>query len=411
MAITSSFSNMLNEFVNEDLLYNEMKKKNWFMANLPTEKNWLGGAYKIPFVGAVGTSVAFGAYTDAADISEETTVRGSVDFAEMTSSMIFNNKDISQHGTVSEQNFLKMLPDAIMRHTKFVDRLVSTSMLGGGYISAVTADGTSGGLITVDDPERFQLKQKVFVDDGDSSPSAAGYIRAINSNTGVLTIFDAITGGSVINLSTYTVAQAAKIYAPGQQVSGFASLRGILLPSTDGGDASYAGVTKTDYQHTQAISSSGSDITATNILTKLFDFLTLVRKRGQGNPTKCVMSWKNYASCLKSLESSKGAFNVRPGAASAEVFPWDSTTIGGFAGSMELVAVHEASNAEIVLLDLDSMKFASNGGFKRVKTPEGLEYFTVRATTGHSYIVDHCMQGNLIVKAPANNGILHSISY
>lgn len=411
MATTATFSNMLNEFVNEDLLFNELVKRDWMMSNLEQEKNWVGGSYIIPFIGAVGSSVSFGSLTAASDIAEEVTVRGEIDYAEAWGSMIFNETDLMQHGKISEQNFLKILPDAISRHMDFMKYTISTGLLAGNIVSKLTADGDASGNITVADPERFALNMKVYVDDGDSAASAAGYVRTIDLNTGVLTIYDARTAGSVLNLSGYTVAQSAVVYADGQQSNGFASLKDVLLPLSAGGATTYAGVTKTAYPHMQAIAVDGSTITATNILTKIFDAYVTVRKRGSGKPFKVIMSYKNFGSCLKSLESAKGSFNVMPGSSKTSVYGWDEIVVGGFAGALTLVAVQEMADSEIFFLDLESMKFASNGGIRRRKSPEGIEYHVVRNTTGYQYIVDNCLMGNLVVKSPSKNGCLHSISY
>ena len=291
MATTATFSNMLNEFVNEELLFNELVKRDWMMSNLEQEKNWLGGSYIIPFIGAVGSSVAFGSLTASSDIA------------------------------------------------------ISTGLLAGNIVSKLTADGDASGNITVADPERFAIGMKVYVDDDNSAASAAGYVRTIDLNTGVLVIYDARTGGAVINLSAYTVAQSAVVYADGQQANGFASLKKVLLSSANGGDATYGGVTKASYPHMQAINIDGSSITATNILTKIFDAYVTVRKRGSGKPFKVIMSYKNFGSCLKSLESAKGSFNVMPGSSKTSVYGWDEVTVGGFAGALSLVAVQEMADS------------------------------------------------------------------
>lgn len=410
MATTRSFSNMLNEFVSEKLLFTELTERNWFMKNLEQEKDWLGGSYILPIVAGVGSTVTYGSLASATDIAEETTLRGSISYAEVWASMLFRETDLVQHGKISEQNFLKILPDQLNRHLDFVSYTISTGLMNAGFISKASVDGTAGGDITVNDPERFQIGMKVSVDDDDSSP-VTGYVTAINLNTGVVHLQSARSGGSDVNLSTYTVAQNAVLYADGQQSNGFQSLKDCLLSSANGGGASYAGITKATYPHMQAINVDGSTITATNILTKVFDAYVTIRKRGGGKPFKVVMSYKNFGSCLKQLEASKGAYNVMPGKKSTAVYGWTEISVAGFAGELSLVAVQECQDTEIYFLDLDSMKFASNGGMRRRKSPDGIEFNETRATTGFTYIVDHMLFGNLIVKSPGKNGMLYSISY
>jgi hypothetical protein len=412
MATTSTFSNMLNEFVGEKMLMAELKKRDWVLSNVELDTEVVASPYILPFLSNVGSTVTFGSLAADTDIAEEQTLRGEVTYAEAWSSMIFQEMDLMEHGKVSEQNFLKILPDALKRHLDFFKYTVSTGLLAGNIVSKLTADGDASGNITVADPERFPIGMKVIVDDDDSAASSAGYVRTVDMNTGVLVIYDARSGGSVVNLSAYTTAQNAVVYADGQQSNGFTSLKSILLPaSVTGGSASYAGLTKANAPILQAIVASGSDISASNILEKIFDHYVTTRKRGGGKPFKVIMSYKNFGSCLKALENTKGAFNVMQGSKKAEVYGWDEIEVGGFAGVLSLVAVQEMADSEIYFLDLESWKFVSNGGFRRRKSPEGIEYFTKRATTGYSYVVDHCLKGNIVCKNPAKNGVLHSISY
>jgi len=410
MATTASFNNMLNEYVNEKLLMSMLKERNYFFNMLDHSKDWQGGSYILPWLAGVGSSVKWGGLSASNDIAEETTLRGEVSIKEVYGTMKFNSTDLLRNGKVSEQNFLKILPDALERHMKFMSDLISTSIMNSGFVSKATADGTAGGLITVDDPERFQIGMKVSVDD-DNSTAQAGYVTAIDMNTGVLTIKDARSSGSAVNLSGYALAQNAKIYAEGQQDDGFESLTNVLLSSANGGGSTYGGQTKASYPILQAINVDGSSITATNILSKIFDAYVTIRKRGGGAPFKVLMSYKNFGSCLKSLENSKGAFNTVPGKKASSVYGWTSISVAGFAGELELVAVQECNNEHILFIDPSSMKFASVGGIQRMKSPDGNEYFVERATTGYTYIVDHQLHGNMLVKIPQHNGILYGISY
>lgn len=411
MSTTRSFSNMLNEYLPYNLLFDELKKRDWLMKNVDQDDSWLGGNLIIPFLGAVGSSVTFGSLAAANDIAQEITVRGQISaYNEVWSSMIFNETDLLQHGKLSEQNFLKILPDALERHAAYLKGVISQNLLTGSFVSIATVDGTSGGLITVNEPDRYEIGQKVIVDDNNSSP-ATGYVRAIDMNTGVLTIYDARSGGSAVDLSGYTVAQAATIYQDGQQSNGFTSLRSQLLPLSAGGPATIFGVTKTDYPFTQAIAIDGSSVSAVNILQKIFEAYVSIRRKGGGAPFSVVMSYKHYGSCLKVLETNKGAFNVKPMSASSTVYGWDEIEVGGFAGTLKLVAVQEMNDTEIYFLDMKTIKFFTNGGIRRRRNPDGREFYEIRNTTGYQYIVDHCLFGELVVSEPKKNGILYGITY
>lgn len=419
MATTRSFSAMLNDYLPNVLLKEEFMKRDYVLSHCELDEGWVGAsstsneaAYIVPFKAAGGSSVAFGALTDASDIAEDQYVRGRVATAkEAWGSMIFNHRDIMEHNKVSEKNLLKLLPGSVEDFMDYMKNLVSMNLLNGESIAALSADGDASGNFTVADPARFVLGQKIYIDDGDSSPTY-GYIRSINMNTGVITLYDARSAGAVVNISGYTTAQSAKVYNAGQQSAGFLSLKGSLLSSANGGDSTLYGVTKTAYPYTQSINVLGSGITSVNIMEQIFDAVTTVRRLGKGRPTDILMSYKNLGSCMKVIEGSKGSYNVKPGSQSASQYGWTELEVGSVAhGGMKLIGVQECDDSEIYILDWRGIKFASNGMFQKRKSPDGNEYFEVRATTGYSYIVDVCLFGELIVERPSYQGIIYSISY
>lgn len=411
MSTTVSFSNMLNQYLPVSLLFEDIKKRDWLLKNIEQDDSWLGGTLIIPFLGAVGSTVTFGSLAAANDIAEEISVRGQLAaYQECWGSMIFNETDLMQHGKLSDQNFLKIIPEALERHASYFKGVISQSLLTGSFVAKATANGDASGNITVAQPDRFQIGMKVQVDDDDSSP-VTGYVSSINLNTGVINLVTARGGATPVNLSAYTVAQNAVIYQDAQQANGFTSLRSQLLSAANGGATNHLGVAKTAYPFLQAINVSGADVTAANILSKIFDAYVTIRRLGGGSPFKVVMSYKNFGSCLKVLETQKGAYNVKPGSSSTQVYGYDEIEVGGFAGTLSLVGIQEMDDDIIYFLDMKSMKFYTNGGIRRRKSPDGKEYFEVRNTTGFQYIVDHCIFGDLVVHEPKKNGIMFSISY
>jgi hypothetical protein len=124
------------------------------------------------------------------------------------------------------------------------------------------------------------------------------------------------------------------------------------------------------------------------------------------------MSYKNLASCIKVIEASKGAFNVVPGSQRASQYGWTEIEVGSVTkGALKLVGVQEADDDIIMFLDWRGLKFHSNGFFQKRMSPDGIEYFEVRATSGFQYIVDVCLFGELVVNRPSYCGVLYSISY
>lgn len=412
MATTRSFQDMLNEFLPNELLREEFVKRDYLLSKIEKQNDWLGGTLIVPFKAAGASSVAFGSLTASNDIGEDKYVRGSVSgHKEVWGSMVFNHRDLMEHGQISEQNFLKILPGSIEDFMDYMKNVVSVNLLNGAHFATLIADGDASGNITVDRPDRFVIGQKVYVDDGDSAP-AYGYVRSINMNTKVVTLYDARSGGSVVNLSGYAVAQAAKCYNDGAQANSFSALRDALLSAANGGSSTLYGVTKTLYPYLQSINVDGSDITATNIMQKIFDALTTIRQLGKGNPTDIVMSYKNFGSCIKVIEASKGAFNVVPGSMRASQYGWTEIEVGSVTkGALKLVGVQEADDDIVMFLDWRALKFYSNGFFQKRKSPDGIEFYEERATTGYTYIVDVCLFGELVVHRPSYCGILHGLDY
>jgi len=419
MATTRSFSAMLNDYAPDALLDQEFMKRDWLLSNAERDDGWLGAssttgeaAYIVPFVGASASSVEFGQLAASNDVSEDNFVRGRVDTQkEVWGTMLFNHRDLMEHDKISEKNFLKILPDRLENFMVNMKEKVSMNLLSGPHFATLTADGDTGGtgLMTVDRPERFQLGEKFVIDDGNSSPQNL-YVTAININTSVITVSDS-RGGAAFSISGYTTAQSAKCFYPGAQSNSFQSLIDALLSATNGGGSSLHGKTKTAYPYLQALNASGAAITAQNILDKIFDFLTDMRRKARGKATKILMSYKHLGSIMKLIEVQKGGFKVSVNSRSASIYGWDEIEITSVKGTLTLVGIQEMPDEQIVVLDPKAIVFATNGGFRKRKSPDGNEYFEVRATTGYSYLVDACLFGELIVKAPGNCGILHSISY
>ncbi len=336
---------------------------------------------------------------------------------EMWSTIQFYHRDVIEHdGKVNEDSFLKLLPGELDRFADEIKKKASIQMWHGYADKQVASDtGTSGGVIKVQHPERFTIGEKVYVDDDDSSVSAACYIRSIDMNTGELTMYDARTAGSVVNLAGYSGAQNGKLYYDGTQPGtalGFTSLRSQLLSSANGGDATLFGQTKTAYPHLQALNLDGSTLNEDNILEGLFNKFVTVRNRCSGMPSKCVMSYKNWSAVLKNVDIKKGAYHQDQGSRKSSEYGWDEIEILGPKGKFSLVAVQEMSDSEIYFLDAKSLKFHSNGMIRRHVNPDGNSYFTSRdATAGYSYLVDLFCYGDLVCHTPLANAVIHSVSF
>lgn len=417
MATTRTFNEMLNEYLTNDLLMEELVKRDFWLNKVAKDEDWKGGDVIVPFRGAHASSVKFGGLTASNDIAESKMVRGKIQaYKEVWGSLIFNEADLQQHdGKIPESTFLRILPDEIDNFMDYFKEVVSFQIGAGPYFAKVT-DSTNAatGIFVVDRIDRFILNMKVTLDD-DNSAQADVYVIGIDINASTVTL--AITrGGSAANLSAYTAGQNAKFYYDGvwdgtNSIS-FISVRDALLSAANGGAPTLHGQSKLAYPYLQAVNVDGSSISSSNIVEKLFDFYVTVRQKARGKASTLVMSYKNWGSVMKSQQIEKGSFAVVEAPKRSE-FGWTDMTIASTqtGDTLTISAVQEMPDDVIFAIDWTSMKFLSNGGFKKRVSPDGRMFYEVRNTTGYQYIVDTCLFGEVQHTKPSNNGALYGISY
>ncbi len=421
MATLALFDDMLNDNLAYDLLMEELAERNWLIKNVEKNQKWKGGDLVVPFRGARGSSFAQGQLTPENDISDYQYVRGVVsDYKETWGSLKFNAKDLHQHvpegakkkGLVNKDSFLKMLPDQIEDFIDGLKDMVSTMLLNGGHFATLTSNATANdGTIVVDRVERFELGMKVVVDD-DNSSALTGYVRSVNVNTSTVVLYDARTGGAVLDFSAnqMTTAQTARVYIPGAEdsTSAFTSLRSQLLSATNGGSANLFGQSKLAYPYLQSINISGASVSATNILDSIFDGWTTILKLGKGHADRVVMSYKHIGSVFKLLEAGSGGF--RHIETKASTYGYTEVTVGSVKGVLKLVGVQEMDDDVMYYLDMTAFKLHSNGFFERHIDPNGNGFYIKRATTGYVYITDIRFYGELVLHAPCRCGVMYGIT-
>ena len=422
MATLRSFDDMLNEYLPYELLMEETMKRNYLLQHIEKDNDWKGGSLIVPFKGASASSYKYGGLTATNDIAEYDYVRGEISgYKEIWGTMKWNAKDLIEHGEVSgqnqglvsEQSFLKNLPDQIEDFVDGMKDVVSVNLLNGNHFATLTADATANdGNITVDRPERFELNQKVVVDDDDSAP-LTGYVNSININTSVINLVTTRGGATVVDFSVnnMTTAQNARTYFEGAETAAnaFTSLKDQLLSAANGGSATLFGQSKLAYPHLQAINVDGSSITAVNILDKIFDAWTTIQQLGKGHAQHVLMDYKNLGSVMKFLESGAGAY--RHVETKASVYGYTEVVVFGVKGQLTLVGVHEMDSDVIYFLDWRALKLHSNGFFRKQVDPEGKAYYVVRETTGYVYICDIMFFGEMVLNRPSHCGVLYGISY
>lgn len=419
MSTDRLFNSMLNQYLPVELLKEELVKRDYLLQKVNMDKSWNGGELIIPFQGQNASSVEFGALPASNDLSAYSYIRGSISVQpEVWSTLYFNERDLFQNQgkKMPEQTFLKMLPDQIDGMIDYFKMVLSTHLLGGPEFATLTVDGTSGGIIEVDRVDRFTLSQKVSLQDGNTAATTY-YVIAIDVNAGTLgngtvTLSTTRGGSAAAGVANFTVAQSAKVYHPGAQTAGMTSLTSQLLSLANGGSTNLFGTAKTAYSYLQAVQIDGTAVSASNILGKIFDGYTKRQRLAKsGKIPEVLMSYKHFGSILKLVDTQKGPFNVVPNSRTASNYGWQTLQIGSVSGEiLTLVAIQEMSDSVIHYLDWDGITFYSNDLIYRRKDPgDGKEFFTSRATTGYTYIVDHVCAGDLVVHAPWKQAIMYGI--
>src|ERR1700679_2649757 len=182
MATNRTFQNMLNEYLPNELLKEELIKRDYLLSKVEKDDGWLGGNLVVPFKAAGASSVAFGQLSASTDIAQDNYVRGGIPSQkEAWGSMLFNHRDLMEHEAVSEKNLLKILPDTVNDFMDYMKNVVSVNLLNGPYFALLTANATSSnGQILVDRPDRFVVNQKVIVDDSGTGGPITGYVSTID---------------------------------------------------------------------------------------------------------------------------------------------------------------------------------------------------------------------------------------
>lgn len=405
MATTDNFNEMLKEYMPHELLVESMKKRNYFWNKVSKKEDWKKGTYYVPFEGGEYSSLSMGALTASNDVANGTFVKGQITTQpELWGTMKFDEKDLDRHESL-EKSFLALVPEKVDQFVRRMQERVSIMLLGDGSIAKLTSDGLNGSCV-VDHPERFTIGEKIEVDDDNSSVQLC-YVTAINMSTKTLTVKDARSSGSAVNLTAYTTAQNAKIYLPGGQAAGFSGLKAQLLSAANGGGSTLYGQTKTTYPYLQSQQFDGSVITAANILEKLFDFYYETMNLGKGNPTEILMSMNNFKNAVKGEQVNRQYVSTDKKAG----YGYRSVTLLGNEGEMTLTGIRDMADSEIYVLDWEGFHFVGDKFFDRKRHLDGNEYFLERATTGYSYLTDIKFYGDLAVYRPSHQGVIYGISY
>jgi hypothetical protein len=405
MSLSQSHSAMLKRYLKEEIIENEMKERSYIWKNCTKEYDWAGGVLEVPVSQNGFNTIQMGSLAASNDIAEYVGAVGTLTaHKEMTMTALFKEADLARH-TDKEKSYLQNIPGMIESLSRRGAEQIGISFLrGSAILSKATANGHATLGITVENPEFFEPMMKVAVDDDDSNETT-GYVRTVDLNTGIIVIYDARTGGSVVDLSGYTTAQNAVVKIVGGSSESFLDLKTALLPgSITGGNNSLYGLTKASYMPLQAYRKDGSTFTANTILSDLLGAFYSCRKLGRGDQQEI---WVNYGLFKNAAESLQVArqYTVTDKAAG---YGWNSISLIGLEGSIKLVALREMPKDVAYFVDPKGYKFKGLPLKKKLYGEAGLEYYVERATTGISFITDMALRGDFVVN-PSKFGVVYGL--
>lgn len=405
MSLLQSHSAMLKRYLKEEIIENEMKEKSYIWKNITKENDWFGGVLEVPVQSSGLNTIQMGSLAALTDIAEYTAAVGTVAaHKEMTLSAIFREGDLSREAN-KEASYIDKISGMIESLSKKSAEQIGANLVrGAGILSVASGNGAVGGTITVPNPEYFEPNMKVSVIDNDTA-KVDGYIRSVDINSGVLTIYTARTGGALVDLSLYTTAQSARVVVVGSGTEAFLDLKTACLTSANGGADTLYGLTKTSYLPLQSFQTTGAAYTAATILDDLLGAFYKCRKLGRGDQTEIWVSYGIFKNIAKKLEQGRH-YQVDVKAAG---YGFSSVSLVGNEGSVKIVALREMPDDVAYLMDMSGIKFKGMALKKKLYGENNQEYFVDRQTTGVSFVTDMCLRGDIVVQ-PQKIGCIFAIA-
>lgn len=443
--LTRSWQAAVNDKIDGPMILNKLKRNLW-IKKLMEEKGWIGtgeldGGGSLPrnskviaFLGSETHATKIGAFQDPDKIQIADPIRGLVEsFVDMTGSMRVRQNDIKAHqGKGLVTSLLGKFDKQTDHAMSGFNLAIEDGILNGSVISTVSSIAScASGLLTLDSVEKIGIGMGVQLGGSDAtSKGGEFFVTAVNKNTGVCE-FSATLGGGAANLTNYVASTAALTYvcvngsvstSTGLVAYGFDSLQSILLSAANGGGSTYLGKTKTAYPFLQAMNKDGSEMTASDMLPRLFEYyhkdIALKTRHPEGvKPSDVMLSPLNYAIALISLEQYKGAF-YRNTDAKANPYGWESITLGSktSGGELRLNRVENLGNTIIPIVNMDTFALTSMNGIEFIEDPNNAGndkyWYVVRATTAAAYtwVLDFVLSAQFVCGNPESNAIIHSVS-
>lgn len=404
---TANLQEMLTQYLPHDLITEEFAKENFLWNMFEKDKSWKTGTeYVVPWEFAKPADLQMGGLVAEADMGDLGIYKKAIKSTqpELWGALRFLQKDLEKYGDL-KQSFLKILPGKINDFVDYMKFVVPCILLRGGAIATATANGTVGGVLAVDRPQYLNLGQRIMIKDSDSV-AVIGFIKTINMQTKEILVHNARTAGVAVDLSAYTIAQKAKVFIPGADTENFETFEKYLLPAALGGSDSIYGVLKTSAPILQSQLFDGSAWSNSNVLDKMYDVYYDVKTLGKVKESEILVPYSVFKNCAKLMQANKRFVEGKKEAG----YGFNKVTLIGAEGEMTITGMVDMPNDKIFMIAKEDFLVAGDKFFEKSKQADGNEFFTTRATTGYSHIVDIGARFDLIAKKLSSSACVHSLA-
>jgi hypothetical protein len=368
--------------------------------------DWGYGQYQLPLETQEASRFEWGALPSATDIPVAAYSKPYIDKPKaLLGSMIFDNADLERHQGDMKKSFLSIMPAKGKQFAERMTEKINMSLLSDGSICSVTANGTAGGLVTVGKARvtLFTGGEKIQITN--STPATVtGYVRNIDVNAGTFSLYNAASGGAVVDCSTMTLALSAKIYIVGATSERVTSLVDIIFSAANGGkDTLYNGnLTKSVSAVFQPyFADLSSYTTGATLIPALYDALYECEEMGRGGiQRELVLPYNVFKVIAKASETNR---KYEMGKESV-VYGSSAVQLTGPHGQMILRAARGVPQDKAMFLDYSALAIVSRGDVIKNANVQGDEFFTLRNTTGYQFIMDKKAEFELAVLNPQKLG-------
>lgn len=412
MALRADLNGLLREYAPDNVAIAEMNRLNYYWSKIKKDKKWVPGAvYPVHFETGEHSTFTMGGLPAVADINGATYAKANIaNPATLIGSLKIHENDLQRHGNLKD-SFLAFWPEKLKQFMKRMEERVSVLMLGDGSICTATADGTALGVMKLDRPHLLTIGEKVEIKDS-NSVAVPAFVRTINLNTKEATFFNAHTGGAVVDLSAYAVANGAKVFITGTNASAekFNTLKDFIFPLAAGGSDTIHGLNKVaGGPILQSLYVDGSSFnTGKKLLEGLYSFYYEYDFLGRSEENEITVDYNMFQWISLYLQKAK-YFTLKETTAG---IGYKGLVLQGPNGDMKIKALRDLAGGIAPVIDFSAVEVAGQTMFKTKHKPNGDLFHTERVAGpngGYVHIVDVELNAQHICKAPSKLAGVHSI--